>query len=154
MIKLVGSALIVMASAGVVSYVISGEKKKIEEVDAFIALIKYVRNQIDCFSMPIEKILASCPELVSKIGVSEKTTSISGLVSKCDISCQECKKIINAFSLSLGKGYREQEIRLCEKVIGELENIKKGLECSYPSRKRTTVALCLAIGGALLIALL
>ena len=98
--KLIGGVLIVMASVGVASYIISSEKKKIEEIDAFIALIKRIRNQIDCFSMPIEKIFTSCKELLSKLGVSEKITSFSELVSKCDISCQECKKIINDFSSS------------------------------------------------------
>ena len=154
MIKLVGGALIVIASIGTAYYISATEKKKIEQIEALIALIKYVRNQIDSFSMPIEKILSSCPVLLSRLGVNEKISSISELASRCDISCEECKKIINDFVLSLGKGYREREIKLCDKAIGELEDIKNRLVLSYPSKKKTAAALCLAFGGALLIALL
>lgn len=155
MIKLIGGALIMIFSAGAASYIVSCEKKKIEEIEGFIALLRYIRNQIDCFSVPMETILSSCPEILSKLGVDETTTSFSELISKCDMtSGEECKKIIREFALSLGKGYREQELKKCDKAIGELENIKNRMVASYPSKKKTTSALCLAIGGALLIALL
>ncbi len=155
MIKLIGGALIMIFSIGAASYIASGEKNKIEEIEGFIALIRYVRNQIDCFSMPIENILGSCPEILFKIGIDEKISSLSELVSKCEMTCgEECEKIINDFAVSLGKGYRERELKICDKSIGELENIKNRLVVSYPSKRKTAAALCLAIGGALLITLL
>lgn len=154
MIKLIGGVMIVASSMSTASYIASHEKKKIEEIEAFISLIRHIRNQIDCFSMPMKNIFSSCSDILSKLGVSEKTSSLTELISKREIMCAECEKIINDFSSSIGKGHREREVKICDKAIGELEHIKEQLVSAYPSKRKTTAALCLAIGGAMLIALL
>ena len=132
MIKLIGGVMIVASSMSTASYIASREKKKIEEIEGLISLIRHIRNQIDCFSMPMGNILSSCTDILLKLGVSEKISSLSELASKLEVTCTECERIINDFSSSIGKGYREREIKICDKAIGELEHIKEQLVSAYP----------------------
>lgn len=144
-----------LSCAMTASYIASAEKKKIEQTEAFIALVKYIKNQIDCYSMPMEKILHSCPELLLRLGIEKEISSLSELLSECEIVCgEDCKKILYTFSESFGKGYREHQVKRCDAAVTELEEIKKRLGTEYPSKKKTAAALCFAVGGALLIALL
>ena len=155
MLKLAGGAAVMISCAMASSYAVSVEKRKIEQLETFISLIKHVRNQIDCYSMPVEKILAMGSEFLKRLGVEDGTSDFSRLLSECKIECgEDCKKILYTFSENLGKGYREHQVKMCDGTLSELEDIRKRLLAAYPSKKKIAFALCFAAGGALLISLL
>ncbi len=155
MMRIIGGSALLVSCALTSSYIISSEKNKIEQIEAFIALIKYTKERIDCYAMPIERILKSAGDILLRIGVEKDITDFSQLVSECEIVCgEDCKKSLSVFAGSLGKGYREHQVKLCDTTLAELEEIRKRLVSAYPSKKKTTAALCFAVGGALLIALL
>ena len=155
MLKLIGGMAVMISCSLCASYITSLEKRKIEQTEAFIELIKHIRNQIDCYSMPIEKIFLSAKDMLLKLGIEKEIRTFSDLLSECEIeSGEEAKKTLNTFAESLGKGYRENQVKMCDGVLSELEVIRKKLTDAYPSKKKTTAALCFAGGGALLIALL
>ena len=155
MMKIIGGGVLLLSCALTSSYIISAEKRKIEQLEAFIALIKRTKEMIDCYAMPIEKIFNSSGDILLRLGIEKDITDFSQLVSECEILCgEDCRKILFVFSESLGKGYRENQVKLCDATLSELEEIRKRLVLAYPSKKKTTAALCFAVGGALLIALL
>ena len=155
MIRIIGGGALLLASALAASHVISLEKKKIEQLETFISLIRHTRERIDSYSMPIEKILKEEKELISRFGVDKDVTDFSSLISECEIICgEEGKKILTGFAEEFGKGYREREVKLCDTALLGLETIKRRIEEEYPSKKRRTVAICFAIGGAIIISLL
>ena len=155
MMRIIGGCALLLSCALTSSYIISVEKNKIEQIETFISLIKSIRHHIECYSMPIEKILLSNKDILLRLGVEKDISSFSQILSECEIMCgEDCKKILNTFADTLGKGYREQQVKLCDATISALEEIKRKLVSAYPSKKKTTIALCFAFGGALLIALL
>lgn len=155
MMRIIGGCALLISCALTSSYIISVEKNKIEQIEAIIALIKRIRDRIDCYAMPVEKILNSAGDILLSLGIEKNITDFTQLLSECEIVCgEDCKKILNTFADTLGKGYREQQVKLCDTTISALEDIKRKLVSAYPSKKKTTIALCFAFGGALLIALL
>ena len=150
MYRIIGGTAIILSCTMAASYINSLEKRKIEQAEALIELVKYTRDQIDSYAMPIEKILLGSKEILIKIG-KENIKSFSELSEGC---IEECRKTILLFGESIGKGYREQQVKMCDRVLSELESIRKKLAEAYPSKKKTNSALCFAAGGALLIALL
>ncbi len=155
MMRIIGGSAIILSCALTVSCISSAEKKKIEQIEAFISLIKSIRHHIECYSMPIEKILLSSKDILLRLGVEKDISSFSQIFSECEITCgEDFEKILRAFSISLGKGYREDQVKMCDMALSELEEIRKKLIAAYPAKKKTAAALCFAAGGALLIALL
>ena len=155
MLKIIGGGALLISCILTSSYVASVEKSKIDQLEDFILLIKYIRNQIDSYSAPIEKIMRECKDILLRLDVQEEITDFSQLLLAREIkSGDNCKNILHTFADSLGKGYREQEVKLCDVTIAELDTIRKKLTEEYPNKKKTAAALCLAAGGALLIALL
>ena len=106
--------------------------------------------------MPIDRILFSCPdELVAGIGSTAEKGSFEKLISGCDVICgDDCRRILEEFARSLGKNYRDRQIKLCDTTVSELESVRAGLQRIYPSKKKTITALCLATGGLAVIALI
>ena len=151
MYRIIGGAAIILSCTLASSYITSIEKKKIEQAEAFIELVKYTRDQIDNYATPINKILSGSKDILFKLGIEKEISSFDELLPICT---EECKKSILSFSESIGKGYREQQVKMCGGVLSELEGIRKKLVDAYPAKKKTNAALCLAAGGALVIALL
>ena len=154
MIRLIGCAAVMLSCALAVSHISSVEKIKINKTETFISLIKRIRHEISCHSTPVEKILSSSKDILVSLGINKEITDFSQLISECEGICDNCEKVLKGFSASLGKGYREEEIKTCDAALSELENIRKKLAESYPVKRKTTAAVCFAAGGALLIALL
>ena len=155
MLRVIGGGALMLSCVLASSYVASVEKSKIDQLEDIILLIKNIRNQIDSYSAPIEKIMRECKDILLRLDVQEKITDFSQLLSVCEIkSGENCKNILHTFADSLGKGYREQEVKLCDTTLAELDAIRKKLTEEYPNKKKTAAALSLASGGALLIALL
>ena len=65
------------------------------QTEGFIALLKYIRNQIDCYLMPVDKILAGCdPGILETCGVSADADlsvihSFSELLDCCELCISE-----------------------------------------------------------------
>lgn len=155
-VKLVGASLLVSSSAYCAHRMISVERERINRLSAYIDIILHIKSQIDLYSLPIEKILRSIDRSVlDRIEAASHPSRFDDLISLDDQYVGEgTQKILREFSSSLGKGYREMQIKLCDKTISELENQKKELTDAFPSRKKTIIALCFAVCGMALIALI
>ena len=57
-LKLFGSALLLAVGMAVAYQNARREKQRLEVLDAWIALLRFLRNQIDCYLRPLEEILA------------------------------------------------------------------------------------------------
>ena len=155
-LKLLGSALLITSSISASRVLIGIEQKRIKQTDSFIALIRYIRDRIDCYSTPIDKILSTCPDdILLEIGGRNGEFSFWELVSQNDMVLDgEGKRILREFSESLGKNYRERQIKLCDSAISTLENYRKTKNADLTAKRKAINAICLAIGGITVIALL
>ena len=156
MVKLSGVAMIVFASVLAAGHLISQERRRVECVEGFYLLISLIKEQIECYSAPIKKILPSCDDrIIRRLGLDQPPTDFGEILSGCeDVLDDDSKKTLREFSSTLGKSYRDVQIRTCNKALSELDIQLKGLRAAYPARKKTVIALCAAIGGMAVIALI
>ena len=83
MIRIIGGGALLLASALAASHVISLEKKKIDQLETFISLIRHTRERIDSYSMPLEKMIDKISEGVKLIRFCRKR--LDTLNSKVEI---------------------------------------------------------------------
>ena len=93
-LKLIGGTLILIACFGVSHYFSSIEKKRMERVRDLIYLVRYIKDKVDCYSMPIDKILEACSgDLLLRLGIEEKVRDLSELSEKLErLETAEVKK--------------------------------------------------------------
>lgn len=156
MLKLIGGILLLVACFGVSHYFSGLGQKRMSYVRELISLIKYIRDNIDCYSMPIDKILESCRgDILYNLGIEKKISDLSELYDELKKSFDgECIKILYTLARDFGKGYREHQMKICDTAVLALERHLETLEIAYPAHKRRIATLCFSIGGMLLIALL
>lgn len=156
MLKIIGGGFIALSCTLLYHFFNYTECRRIETVELFMSLVKYIRDKIDLYSMPIDKILESCREsIIIRLGVEKRVSNIEELLSECDAEWgEECDRILRDFLDSFGKSYREQQLRLCEITASALDEQRRRLEKEYSARRKTVAALCAAVGGMIFIALL
>lgn len=154
LVKLAGSIVWIFVGFAVSREINNYENKKLTQTDAFITLINHIKLNIDCYALPVPSILQSCDRgLICDCGGENAPMSgISEFINGCDI-CLDANiyAVLTSFADSLGKGYRESEIRLCDLCISELSAYKNGLLEKLGKSKKLCTTICLCIFCAVLL---
>ena len=127
----------------------------LEGTEGLIALVRHIRAQIECFSIPVPDILARCPaEIYESCGYDGESppASASELAERCHISDKEAGKYIERFFAEIGKGYRQDQLALCDYTVQLLEQRRRALAEQLPIKKKRNGALCMS--GALAVVIL
>ena len=122
-----------------------------------ISLLRYVKTQVDCYSMPIDKILSGCnEEMLSECGYSgsAKPKSLGELLSGCASVEPAIYKTMRGFADEFGKSYRAEQVKLCDRYIDELSSFRSDLSERLPIRKKLNSTLCLSGSAAIIILLI
>lgn len=150
MIKLTGCALIIGGGLYMAISAKRFEKRKMKQLDAFIALIVYIKGQIDCFSAPVDDILRRAdPELLMDCGCVGTPTGFSGLLENCEmLQNAEVRTLLEGFADELGGSFREQQISRCDYYLERLDAQRNS---QLPESKKNTklqavLWLCAAAG--------
>ena len=126
-------------------------------IEGFIALMRYVRTQIDCYALPLEEIFGRCDEnILVRCGYydEELPKDFLGFFNRLDIKDKELYRIMLGFSADFGKHYREEQLKRCDACIVELEALSEQARQTVASRKKLNVTLCLSGAAALIILLI
>lgn len=125
------------------------------QIEGFIGWIRFIRTQIECFSMPLPEILRTCPsEIKHRCGYTDSffCENVSEFINMCRIRDAETKRQLERFCAGIGKGYREEQTAFCDYYIELLEERRKAVGEQLPQRKKLNSVLCLS--GALAIVIL
>jgi hypothetical protein len=155
--KLAGGILIVASLVMIYKNNARHQQRKIEQIRAFVYLIRHISRMIECYAMPIPDIFHSMEDdLLRCFSVKgERVNSLTELLDKCEIVCgEESEVCLRALADSLGKGYRDSQIKLCNVTAEKLEKIKNKIENDYLPKNKAVAALCICLGGLVLIILL
>ena len=127
-----------------------------DQVDALSGLVRYVRWQIECFSMPISSIFARTErELLFRCGYKKDIPAKDFKSFLEDIkiydSATECA--LAELSQSFGNCYKEEQIMACERCSAVLEERRSELSDEIPKRKKinTTLFISGALGVAIIL---
>jgi len=154
-IKMFGAVLVVIGGA-VSAYILNSKAKRtLGCAEGLISLLRYVKNKVSCYAMPIERILSGCEEeVLLECGYTgeRKPKSLEEFMSGCPGLDGRALKIMTEFTQNFGKNYRAEQIKLCESSIDELSALRAEISDKLPIKKKLNSTLC--ISGAVAIVIL
>ena len=152
LIKLIGSLLIALAGMSLAAAYCRFEKKKLNVLDGFISLLFYIKGQIDCYSLPLDKILSSVSEdILQSCNCREKPDSIEQMIKNSKIYLEdESMRLLNAFSAEFGSTYK---LKRCDYYIQALSEQRRRLSDDLPAKSKIGSALCICSSLGIMIIL-
>ena len=129
-------------------------QRRLRCMEALLDMMRSIQLKIDCYAIPIPEILAECDErTLIDCGISGgKCSSLDDLYQQCRIYMGKPEGyILKEFCSSIGCGYRETEVKLCEKYISELNAIKNEYRVILPKVNKAATVLCFCILGILIL---
>ncbi len=152
--KLAGAALLIICGGLTGRALCESSEIAFYRTEGFISLLKYIRNQIDCYLMPVEKILSGCPaDIFYSCGASPGTRSFTELLQTCDGKLPpDTVTLLEKFAVELGTTYRDTQLKLCDYYINKLTAERDKLQSEAPARRKMimTLCICAAAGIALI----
>lgn len=147
--KAIGALLLTAVGAYGAILLNRGAEKTIDRLEAWIALLRLAKNQIDCFSLPLSEILLRCePSLLSRLGWEEESApeDFAALGAELPLSelSEEGERVARFFCEEIGKGYRNEQLRTCDYSIGLFCAERDRLLAELPKRRQRNVTLCMA----------
>ena len=142
-VKLIGGGVIVICS---IFFTISHrrfEERRLRTLDGLIALINYIKGQVDCYALPIREILTRLPaEIFCDCNCPEGAYSLDEIVMQCRVYLEkESLRLIEAFASEFGSTFREEQLRRCDYYISTLSEERKRVFASVNAKSRAGGAL-------------
>lgn len=159
--KFIGGTSVVISSLLIYLEMQKYEKLKLAQLNAYISLIEYIKNQVECFLLPIDSIIQSVSEkIIKECGIKEGTdlksfATVNDIVQSTVFYIEgDSIGLIRQFAHDFGMGYRDEQIRLCEHYIKELIKEREKLKENSAKEKKVRLALSLCISVSLILLLI
>lgn len=142
-IKTAGSATLVFSTIYYGAVMIREERSKLTTADAICEMMRYVRDNIEHFMKPLPDIFASYRnDALERTGfladVREnglKYAQIDRHFGKNSVDT-EVLAVLNDFCGKIGGGYRDDEIRLCDYSIAQIEKRTAKMKDDFSSKAK------------------
>lgn len=157
MVKIFGAVLIVFCGVAFGFLLNKRARDALVQTEGFIELVRYLRNEIDCFSMPIPLALARCPDSIFQkcgIGACNNIRTVEELICECEMQGEELGEVMERFAADVGRGYKHEQLALCERTVKRLESYRASLAGQLPAKQKLNGTLCLCFALALVILLI
>lgn len=146
--KILGCALIFVSSLLCSYFYEKNIKKKIDTLEELVDLISLIKNKIEYFSEPINKIF---------LEYNTKNTFIKNLLESKETAVtyfdQEIQKQVSRFFSEIGNGYKKEQIALCDYNIQLLNNKLTKIKNEYPNKIKIFRSIALFVGISIIILL-
>ena len=115
--------------------------QELSEAERLLEIFKYLRNEIDEFDTPIYEALRAkgVEGSIEKIFSSVSSEGLRGAISEARL---------------MGRGYKKEELRVCDRVVSRLEEKKKLLDAKAKETKVISRVKGLGTAAAAVILLL
>ncbi|MBQ8331486.1 MAG: hypothetical protein IJX94_03185 [Clostridia bacterium] len=155
--RILGAVMIALSGIGVAYCLNCRASVALEQAEAWLAFLRYVKLRVECFSLPAPTILKQCDiSLLRACGYTGELPpkSFLELSEGCHWENEETKQIAELFAKEFGRGYREEQLRSCEYYFSILNDHKNTLEKQGPIRKKLRTTLCISCAVAIVILLI
>ena len=154
--KWIGIVLVLCCGVGASVAFVSFERRRFAQACGFLTLLRFIRLQIDCFSLPVGKILCTCDRAVlSDCGAPDGAGDFPTLLDGTRLYLPpEICQLLTDFATQLGGSYREEQLRCCDYYMARLAPFCDRLREELPRRTRTAALLPLAFAAILVLLLL
>jgi hypothetical protein len=132
------------------------QKRKELQFSAYIKLISYIKNQIECYMLPIDTIIAECDiELLSECGsVNRASTLVDFLDNSTFYIDGDVIRLLYDFAEDFGLKYYNEQIKTCDRYIDELNKSREVYLNQRAKDKKLSLAICLSISFSLILILI
>lgn len=133
------------------------ERRRCRQAEGFVALLRHIRLQIECFSVPVCKILESCDgQILLDCGVeAEDLDDFSALLSGTKLYLpEEFCRLLSDFGAQLGGCYRAEQLRCCDYYLERLIPLCDRMRDDLLRRERMVLLLPMAVSAILVLMLL
>ena len=132
------------------------ERRRVQQAEGFLSLLRVIRIEIDCFSMPVSRILAECDrDILIACGVSGVPRDFKALLAATRLYLsEEICRLLADFAGRLGGSYREEQLRCCEYYLARLAPYCDTLRANLPKHERMALILPPALSVALILLLI
>lgn len=133
------------------------ERRRCRQAQGFVALLRYVRMQVECFSLPVARILERCDgQILTDCGVeAELPGDLSALLTGARLYLpEEFCRLLADFSGQLGGCYRAEQLRCCDYYLERMIPLCDRMRGELPKRERMALTLPMAVTAILLLMLL
>lgn len=153
--KLIGSLILALTGIILAVAICQYQRRRLRTVDGILALIFYVKGQVDCYARPLSDILGSLPpEICRDCNCSTGVSSLEELIEECRIYLdEEGLRQVAAFTAEFGSIFREEQVRRCEHYISVLESRRNQIAERVNAQSRVGSALCICLALCLMILL-
>lgn len=140
------------------------ERRRLEVLDSYISLLRYIKGQINCYAMPVEEILSAAdPSLLSSclgeysessVGDRGKKLSLVSMIEAARLYMEpETERLLQNFTSELGQTFRAEQVMRCEDYIQALSAERHKLAEATPMRVRVNsiLSLCTTLGLVILL---
>lgn len=154
-LRIFGAVILSLSGIAAAYALNSTAQRGLSQAEAFISFLRFLRSEIECFSMPLSRAMARCPsDILTECGCEEQIHGLRGFLQCCAVYDSETVELMLRFCDDVGKGYRDEQLLLCDYYISLLDERRRYLFEALPSRKKRNSALCLAGALALVIVLI
>lgn len=140
MTKILGAVLLIVTSVGYGFTKIREERRKIELNDAFCELVKHIRENIAHYMKPLGEIFSSYEGgILEDCGFLGdcRTVGIRLAWERSHFHLSEKpRRLMEDFANSIGGGYREDELNLCDYTASEMEKISRAMREEAVGREK------------------
>ena len=155
-LKTVG-LLLLLSSGALASFTLSRfEQKRYRQAEGFLALLRHIRLQIDCFSLPVSRILTTLPhKICEEAALPTNAQNFEELLANTTLLLPEdmCD-LLAAFGKDLGASYREDQLRCCDYYITRFAPHCERIRAELTRRVRLSILLPLALALSLVLLLI
>ena len=143
--KLLGACGVAISGIVFVKETLAYEKLKISQADAYIGLIEYIKNQVECYNIPIDKIIESCDrDILNKCGaLNTGYKTVADVVNAANMYIdEEIVDILMKFANEFGTVYRDEQLKMCNYHINELREYRKKTDEKIVCLSFYTLLIC------------
>ena len=161
MLKLAGMALIAAAALGYGFWYGLSLRKELRRFEGFRRLIETVRSRVSCFNQPLSAVYRDfSDEELDACGFTDLLRAgipfSEALIRKRDVLGlrEELFGLLSDLGRDLGRSYREDQVRLCERFLTEADARLAALRAEMPDRIRLARGLSAAAAAMTVLLLL
>lgn len=155
--KWVGALLLLGAGLGCGVLLVGFERRRCRQAEGFLSLVRHIRLQIDCFSMPVGRILKGCDgRILTDCGVeSDSLPDLPTLLRGTRLYIpEEMCRLLWELGGRLGGSYREDQLRCCDYFLERLIPWCDRLRAELPKREKMMLLLPVAFAAMLVLLLI
>lgn len=152
--RLLGALLLLLSGLLLGSSLNRGLREVLAEVEAYGKLVRWIKLQVSCFSLPVEEILRRAdPKLLRACGWREERppSELSEFLKGSRPSDGELARILRDFSAEFGREYREEQLARCDYYLALLDRRAEELRARLEGKRRVNMTLSAAGAAALVI---